>query len=362
MLDFLRDEPQNVVVVGDAFVASETLEEAVKASQLRVNKLSRAFWGTSDPEEFAARQLHLERGGPEAEPWAGGLEELMEDCTVLGVHFNPVPRALLDKAPKLRAILTSRGGLEHIDLQAASERNIPVVNVIRNAVPVAEFTLGLMLDLTRNISASHRRLIEGGWVKEFPNSGFTSTLSNLTVGLAGLGNVGIEVALRLKAMGVSMIAYDGCLDRERLERNGLGDIRIVPGLEDIFRQADIVSLHLRLAPETEHTIDKRYFSLMKPTAYFVNTARGGLVNQGDLLEALRSRAIAGAALDVFDAEPLSPDAGFVGLDNVVITPHIAGATVDAIPKSPFLLMREVDKIIALGLSDRIVNRGHIQLN
>ena len=170
MLDFLRDEPQNVVVVGDAFVASETLEEAVKASQLRVNKLSRAFWGTSDPEEFAARQLHLERGGPEAEPWAGGLEELMEDCTVLGVHFNPVPRALLDKAPKLRAILTSRGGLEHIDLQAASERNIPVVNVIRNAVPVAEFTLGLMLDLTRNISASHRRLIEGAWVKEFPNS------------------------------------------------------------------------------------------------------------------------------------------------------------------------------------------------
>ena len=235
-------------------------------------------------------------------------------------------------------------------------------NVIRNAVPVAEFALGMMLGLTRNIAASHRFLMEGSWVKRFPNSGFTSTLSNLTVGLAGLGNVGIEVALRLKAMGVSMIAYDGYLDRERLERSGLGDIQIVPALEDVFRRADIVSLHLRLTPETEHSIDRRYFSLMKPTAYFVNTARGGLVNQADLLEALRSRAIAGAALDVFDAEPLAPEAGFMELDNVLITPHIAGATEDAIPKSPFLLMREVDKIITLGLSDRIVNRAQIQLN
>ena len=101
---------------------------------------------------------------------------------------------------------------------------------------------------------------------------------------------------------------------------------------------------------------------MKPTAYFINTARGGLVNQADLLEALRTRSIAGAALDVFDAEPLTPSAGFGGLDNVVITPHIAGATVDAIPKSPFLLMREVDKILNAGLTDRIVNRAQIQLN
>jgi len=362
MLDFLRDEPQNIVVVGDAFVAPETMEEAVRASRIQVGKLSRAFWGTSDPEEFAARQLHLEREGPEAEAWADNLEDLMPGCTVLCTHFNPVPRALMDRAPNLRAILTCRGGLEHIDLQAASERNIPVVNVIRNAVPVAEFTLGLILALTRNIAASHRCLMEGAWVKEFPNSGFTSTLSNLTVGLAGLGNVGIEVALRLKAMGVPMIAYDGYLDRERLERNGLGDIRIVPALEDIFRQADIVSLHLRLTPETERIIDKRCFSLMKPTAYFINSARGGLVNQEDLLEALRAHKIAGAALDVFDAEPLSPDAGFRALDNVVITPHIAGATVDAIPKAPFLLMREVDKIISLGLSERIVNRAQIQFN
>lgn len=362
MLNFLKAEPQNIVVVGDAFVSPNTMEEAVRASEMNVGRIDRAFWGTEDTDEFAARQLHVEREGPEAEPWAEGLEDLMADCTVLLTHFNPVPRALLDKAPKLKAILTCRGGLEHIDVEAASARNIPVVNVIRNAVPVAEFALGLMLGLTRNIAASHHNLIQGKWIKEFPNSGFTSTLSNLTVGLAGLGNIGIEVALRLKAMGVRMIAHDDYLDRERLERSGLGDISLVPTLEDLFAQADIVSLHLRLTPETEHMIDRRYFSRMKPTAYFINTARGGLVNQADLLEALRSHSIAGAALDVFDAEPLSPDAGFVGLDNVLITPHIAGATVDAIPKAPYLLMREVDKILTQDLSQRIINRQQLQLD
>lgn len=362
MLNFLKDTPQNVVVVGDAFVSCDTMEEAVRASHLNVAKIERAFWGTQDGDEFAARQLHVEREGPEAEPWADGLDALMADCTVLLTHFNPVPAALMDKAPNLKAILTCRGGLEHIDLQAASQRNIPVVNVIRNAVPVAEFALGLMLGLTRNIGASHHQLIQGKWVKEFPNSGFTSTLSNLTVGLAGMGNIGIEVATRLKAMGVSIIAQDDYLDKERLERNGVGDIVLVPTLEDLFRQADIVSLHLRLTPQTEHMIDKRYFSLMKPTAYFINTARGGLVNQADLLEVLRSHAIAGAALDVFDAEPLAPDAGFVGLDNVLITPHIAGATVDAIPKAPFLLMREVDKILDKDLQERIVNRKELRLD
>lgn len=361
MLDFLRDEPQNVVLVEDMNVSADTMEEALRASGVRVAKVSRAFWGPNDSDGFAAKQLHMEREGPEAEPWAEGLEELMADCTLLIVHFNPVCRALLEKAPKLRAILTCRGGLEHIDVAAASERGIPVVNVIRNAVPVAEFALGMMLGLTRNIGASHRALMEGRWVKEYPNSGFTSTLSNMTVGLAGMGNIGIEVALRLKAMGVSIIAHDDYLDRDRLERNGLGDIVMTPTLEDLFRQADIVSLHLRLTPETEHMIDKRYFSLMKPTAYFVNTARGGLVNQEDLLAALRTHSIAGAALDVFDAEPVSPEAGFGELDNVLITSHIAGATVDAIPKAPFLLMREVDKILTKGLTERIVNRKELGL-
>ncbi len=361
MIDFLCNEPQNVVVVGDAFVAVETMLDAVQKSCIRVGKISSAFWGSEDTDEFAARQLNLERHGAEAEAYADGLDELISDCTVLLTHFNPVPRALIEKAPDLKVILTCRGGLEHIDVEAASERGIPVINVIRNAIPVAEFALGMMLDLTRNISASHYQMRQGKWVKEFPNSAFCATLSSLTVGLAGMGNIGIELAIRLKAMGVHIIAQDDYLDRDRLARNGLDDVVIVPTLEDLFRQADLVSIHLRLTPETEHMIDKRYFSLMKPTAYFINCARGGLVNQADLLEVLRTHAIAGAALDVFDSEPLTADDGFAELDNVLLTSHIAGATVDAIPRAPFLLMREVDKIVKRGLTERIVNRGKITL-
>ncbi|MVB10698.1 Glyoxylate/hydroxypyruvate reductase B [Caprobacter fermentans] len=359
MLDFLKSEPQNIVVVGDAFVRPETMERAVRASRVNAAEVSRVFWGNEDKDDFAARQMNLEKNGPEAEPWAEGLAPLLKDCTVLMTHFSPVPRGLIDRAPKLRAVLTCRGGMEHIDVKAAGERKIPVINVIRNAVPVAEFALGLMLAMTRNIASSHHRLMEGEWLKEFPNSGFVSTLGSLTVGLVGLGNVGMELAIRLKALEVPLIVQDDYLDRDRMKRNGLGDVTIVETKEDVFRLADLVSLHLRLTPETRGIIDQSCFSLMKPSSYLINTARGGIVNQADLIDALRRHAIAGAALDVFDREPLTPEDGFAGLDNVVITPHIAGATVDAIPNSPFLLMRTVDKILTQGLKDRIVNYKEI---
>ncbi|NLH00300.1 MAG: 2-hydroxyacid dehydrogenase [Clostridiales bacterium] len=360
MLNTLTKKPQNIVLVGDAFVSPDTMEAAVRSSKISIGKISKAYWGTPDKSEFAERQLNIERHGAEAEAWADGLEQLMEDCTVLVTHFNPVPAALIEKAPNLKAILTCRGGLEHIDLNAANNRGIPVVNVIRNAIPVAEFALGLILSVTRNISTSHHLLIDGKWEKVYPNSEYTSTLSNMTVGLIGIGNIGIELAVRLKALGVSLIAFDEYISKERLERNGLADIKMVGSMEELFSTADIISLHLRLTPETEGIINKKYFDLMKPTAYFINTSRGGLVNQADLIDTLKNHRIAGAALDVFDKEPLPENSGFSGLDNVVITPHIAGATVDAIPMSPYLLMRETDKIIEKGLTDRIVNFDKIK--
>lgn len=362
MLDFLKNEPQNVVVVGDVFVRPETMEQAVRNSKLRADQITKAFWGSEDEDEFASRQLNLERNGPEAEPYAKGLGTLLKDCTVLLTHFSPVPHELIEQAPNLRAILTCRGGLEHIDVEAASKRNIPVINVIRNAVPVAEFTLGLMLAVTRNIASSHHQLMNGKWTKKFPNSGFVSTIGNLTVGLVGMGNVGIELATRLKALEVPMIVQDDYLDWGRMVRNGLGSVTVADTKEDVFRLADLVSLHLRLTPENRKIINRDCFSLMKPTAYFINTARGGLVDQHDLIDVLRRHAIAGAALDVFDSEPLALEDGFAGLDNVVVTPHLAGATADAIPKSPFLLMRAVDKVLTQGLKDRIVNYKEISLD
>lgn len=361
MFEHLLGKPQKIVVIGDAFVSPDTMEEAVKKSKLNIGVIIKTFWGENDKQVFTSRQLNVERNGPDAEPYAEGLDDVIKDADILMTHFCPIPRKLINKAENLKLILTCRGGLENICVDAASERNIPIVNVIRNSEPVAEFVLGLILSLTRNIAFSHQKLVSGKWVKEFNNSPFLTTLNQLTVGLAGVGNIGIEVALKLKALGVNVIAHDDYLSKERLEKNGLGDIKLTTSLEELFSKADIISIHLRLTKENLKFIDEKYFSLMKPTAYFINTARGGLVNQEDLVEALKSHSIAGAALDVFDSEPLEETSGFNELDNVVITPHIAGTTVDAIPKSPFMLVKELNKILTNDVTDRIVNYKDINI-
>lgn len=358
----ITEIPQKIIVIGDAFVSPDTMEEALRSSQIICGEIVKLYWGKPDKQEFTARQLKLERNGPDAVEYADGLEEAIADADIVLTHFNPIPRSLIEKAKNLKLILTCRGGLEHIDTAAASERNIPVVNVIRNAEPVADFTLGLMLALTRDIALSYHRMKQGEWMKNFYNSEFLMTLGSHTVGLAGLGNVGIALARRLKAMDVPMIAYDAYTSMERLQKAGLGDIRMVSTLEELFEQADIVSLHLRLVPETEKMIDRRYFSHMKKTAYFINTARGGLVNQPDLVEALQNGSIAGAALDVYDSEPLAADDPLLSMEQVVLTPHIAGTTVDAIPKAPFMLMREVDRLLTQGITDRVVNLKTIQMD
>ena len=356
MLNELVNKSLNIVAVGDFFVSSNTMEEAIKTSKFNANKITKLYWGISNNDEWAEHQLNIEKNGPEAEPYPSELDNLIEECDVLMVHFCPVPKKLIDKGKNLKAIITCRGGLEHIDVNAASEKNIAVINVVRNAVPVAEFTIGLMLSVTRNIAASHMDLINGKWTKVFPNQEFVSTLSNLTIGLVGMGNIGIEMAIRLKSFGCKIIAYDPYLDKDRIKRNDLDDcVSFKDKIEDVFSEADMVSLHMRLVPETEKMIDKRLFSLMKPTSYFINGARGGLINQDDLIDALKNKKIAGAALDVFDTEPLADNSELKNFKNVVLTPHIAGATVDAIPKSPFLLMKEVDKIVTKGTTDRIVN-------
>ncbi len=342
---------------------------AINSSKIHPGQIVKMRWNWGadldqelDPDDKAARQINLERNGPDVLPYAKGLDEEIVDADILFVHFCPVPASLIKKAKRLKVILTCRGGVEHICVDAASEKNIPVINVIRNADAVAEFAVGLILAVTRNIASSHCALMQGEWKKTYANSNCTTTLSNLTVGLDGIGNIGIEAARRLKALGVKQLfAHDDYVSKERLLKNGLEDIKMLSSREELYKEADVVSLHLRLTDNTQKLIDKRYFSLMKPTAYFVNTARGGLVNQKDLIEALKTHSIAGAALDVFDKEPLETDSELMKLDNVIMTSHIASAIADLGKTCPFMLARVVDKILADGVTDRIVNYKAIQI-
>lgn len=354
-------KPQNIILIGDAYVSSESMLDAIKDSSICIGNIISLMWGTKDKEEFSIRRIQVERFGPESIEYAEGLDKAILNADILITHYCPIPRSIIEKAKNLKYILTCRGGLEHINLKSASEYNIPVLNVIRNAEAVADFTVGLMYALTRNIALANNSLKNNDWKTSFYNYEFIKPLSSYVVGLAGLGNIGLLVAEKLKALKVKIIAYDKYVSKDKLKKLNLEDIELVENLEELFKNSDILSLHMRLTKETENIIGKKYFSLMKDNAYFINTSRSGLINELEFIECLSKGKPFGTAIDVFDKEPLPNNHPFITMENVIITPHIAGMTVDAIPKAPYLLISEFKKYLDKGIVDRIVNYSDITL-
>lgn len=340
-----------VIVVGDTFVSAKTLNEAVASMGISDPvEIVTLEWRAEDSQEEFQRNLKLiEQKGPEAVDLPAGIMEEISDSEYLFVHLAPISRKLLETAKNLKLIGTCRGGVEHIDVAAARERNIPIIHVIRNAEPVADYTIGLIYTVTRNIALSHAAVMQGEWSKNYPNDPYRTTLSDQVVGLVGLGHIGKMVAQRLNSLGVKVIVYDPFIDQEKVLRSGL-DVSFV-SIEELFAQADIISLHMRVTQETEWLVNERLLALMKPSAYLINTARSGLLVKEAFFKVLRERKIAGAAIDVVWDEPIHPDDPLLELDNLVITSHIAGDTVDAIPNSPFLLAKTVHEYLKTGESE-----------
>ncbi|QQK75042.1 2-hydroxyacid dehydrogenase [Salicibibacter cibarius] len=344
---------KKVIVIGDALVSSETLERAVH--QLNVNEpieVKRFEWYSNlEKEQFQEKIFQIEAGGSEAVKISEGIIGELETANYLLVHIAPVSKKMIETAQKLEFIGTCRGGTEHIHLEACNRKEIPVIHVIRNAEPVADFTLGLMLAETRNIARSHYYIKQGQWVKGFANDPYKKALSQHTVGLLGLGYIGKLVLKRLNGLGVNVIAYDPYVDIEKLDNL---NVKLVE-LNELFRQSDILSIHARLTNGTANLVNKHLLRLMKPGSYIINTARAGLIDRKDLLEVLKEGAIAGAALDVSWTEPLEDNDDFLSLDNVTLTSHIAGDTVDAIPRSPYLLIDVLNDYLKNNTSDMLVN-------
>ncbi|STW46115.1 D-3-phosphoglycerate dehydrogenase [Klebsiella pneumoniae] len=183
----------------------------------------------------------------------------------------------------------------------------------RNARSVAEFTVGMILAEMRNIARSHDALRDKYWRKDSPNHQAIPELGGKVVGLVGLGHIAQLVAGFLSGFGTEIIFYDKYVaGHERYEK--------VDSLDELVQRADVISLHARLTPETENLINAHHFALMKRSAIIVNTARSGLINEKEMIDALRSGQIMGAALDTFDDEPLPDDSAFYTLNNVTITP------------------------------------------
>jgi D-3-phosphoglycerate dehydrogenase len=278
-----------------------------------INELDR-----KDPETDSEKSIREYIGNPDE------LASMMKDEDILVVHAAPVTDKVLTSSPRLRAVFCARGGPVNIDVEAASRLGILVSSAPgRNAEAVADFTIALMLALARNVIAAVQFVRENRmFTREEWEGFFGHELKGMVLGLIGFGNVGSRVARRALSFGMSVLVYDPFVDRSKIEGPGV----TVTDFETLVSSADFVSLHAREAPENENMFGRTQFEKMKKTAYFINTARGILVDEDALYEALSSGKIAGAALDVMKVEPTDPASKLLKLPNIIVTPHIAGSS------------------------------------
>jgi D-3-phosphoglycerate dehydrogenase / 2-oxoglutarate reductase len=256
--------------------------------------------------------------------------------------------SLIERADRLRVIGRAGVGVDNVDVDAATRRGIVVANAPESTVvAAAEHTVGLLVALSRNIPQAHAELKQGRW-KRSAYSGVE--LAGKTLGVLGLGRIGQQVARRAQGLGMRVVAFDPFVAGERFRE--LGAER-APTPEDVLGEADFLTLHLPLTDETRGFLDAEAFAVMRDGVRIVNAARGELVDENALVEALRSGKVAGAALDVFPSEPYSGP--LLELENVVVTPHLAASTEEAQDRAGVIVAEQVTAALEGGLVTNAVN-------
>ena len=243
------------------------------------------------------------------------------------VRTAPFPREIIEAADALKVIGRHGVGVDNIDLKAATEKGVIIVNTPNaNATSVAEHTLTVIGALAKQMTVYNKEMRAGQW--EIRNSYRAVDLDGKTLGLVGIGRVGSLVARKAAAaFNMKVIAFDPYVAPEKAREI---DITLVAASDDIFRQADVVSLHTPLTPETRGFVNAARLRLMKPTAFLVNFSRGEVIDEKALYEALKTGVIAGAAIDVFDPEPPLKDNPLFELDNIIVSPHSAALTQECV--------------------------------
>ena len=271
------------------------------------------------------------------------LAELATANAILVRSATKVDAEALAAAPHLQVIARAGVGLDNVDIKAATTAGVMVVNApTSNIISAAELTVGHILSLARHIPPAHGALAQGQWKR----SKYTGIeLYEKTVGIIGLGRIGALVAARLQAFGVNIIAFDPYITSARAQQLGVHPV----SLDELLAQSDFVTIHMPKTPETTGMISAPQLKLMKPTAYVVNVARGGLIDEADLYTALVDGTIAGAGLDVFVNEPPT-GSPLLGLDNLISTPHLGASTDEAQEKAGV----SVAKSVRLALSGELV--------
>ena len=312
-----------ILAAGDLFIRSahlrRSLEQALDGRAVEIRELEFPW-----PDAPFGRVAEVD----EASGTEDQLIEALQGVTAIATQLAPLTERVLAESPDLRLIAVSRGGPTNVNLEAARDRGVMVANVPgRNGVSTAEMTIGLSLALLRRIPLSHNTLLSHEWRGGFYRYGEVGgEIAGSTIGLLGAGAVGAHVARVFAAMGADVVVFDPYLPAGALD----GVVRRVDTVEEVFRAADLVSVHARLTPETEHLVDAERLAMMRPGSRLVNAARGGLVDYDAVADAIESGHLAGAAFDVYPEEPVDFGHRIFALaaagHDIVLTPHIAGAS------------------------------------
>jgi D-3-phosphoglycerate dehydrogenase len=301
------------------------------------------------PDEIAySCGQQLERLGQYRILYGGGTDEAsllrnIADVDAAAAGHETYSRKVMEAGKKLRCVARFGVGYDTVDISAATDLGIQVTNTptaLTNAV--AEHTLALILALAKKIAYMDKRVRWGGWGARNDNAHISIEVAGKTLGLIGLGRIGREVARKAGGcLGMRMLAYDPFLPPEKFPEG----IERKTGLDDIFANADFVSLHLPSMPENSGLIGQRHFSLMRKGSFFINCARGDIVDEAALADALRNGPMAAAGLDVLIDEPPKADNPFLAMDNVVFTPHTASFTPEARGAMAESVAQSIDEVL-----------------
>ncbi len=344
-----------ILVVGDSFVPVAVFERGM-AGLRGAHELE--FLQLDESQDFVpatASECSIREylGSP------AQVAARVRGAEILVVHGAPVTNEVLDAAPELKLICCARGGPVNVDVAAASARQVPlVITPGKNAESVADQALAFMIMLARGFPAAQRFLLEGGVLGEstFEGARFLGhDLGGHVLGLVGFGNVGSRVHRRAVAFGMRVVVYDPYV---RLDQ--LASTEQVSTLAEVLHKSDFVSLHVRATPETENLFGAAQFRAMRPGSYFLNTARESLVDEEALDAALASGHLAGAALDVVRPRTEAGPHPLLRHDNVVLTPHIGGATHETLLRGVTMVAEEIRRFAAGEGLRAVANRAAVE--
>jgi len=338
-----------IAIIGDGFLKNNIVEDALRKKLGKYTDLQFIHGFVNWPEEpFIS--------GEEVQEYVGKEEDVCKvakDADIIITQLAPITSLVIDNCKKLRLIGCCRGGPVNVNVDAATEKGIPVLNTPgRNATACAEFTIGIILCLLKNIIPAHIDLKKGIWRGDFYQfDKCAEEIAGKNIGIIGFGEVGRKICNILLSFEAKVFVYDPYIKEERIRKCGA----LPADLKSLLKKSHIVTINARLTSSNYKLIGKKELDLMQPGSYLINSARGKLLDYEALYQALKKGKLAGAALDTFDPEPPSRENSLLKLKNVLLTPHIAGASKDAALRGIKILVDGIDRYLKGEVPENCIN-------